>query len=821
MVERSASKTNRRFFFGTDRQEDQLLLPLRHCLEEADSIAFAVSFIKESGALLLIEDLKKAAARNARIRILCGSYLHITEPSALAVLKNELKDQADIHFYTENNRSFHPKCYLFEIKGQKKAFIGSSNLSRSALTRGIEWNALLEGEGDQSVLEEIETEFNVLFAESRPLNDELLKWYSTNWVRPAAAVTPSLEKAETVVEEIQPRGAQIEALYALQNTRANNYRKALIQAATGTGKTYLAAFDSRPFKRVLFVAHRQEILEQAASSFRKVRPYDSIGFYNASEKNLHADLVFASIFSLSGAVLQPGVLKPDAFDYVVIDEFHHAAAASYTTLLAYLKPKFLLGLTATPERMDGRSVYALCDYNVPYTIDLKSAINRGLLVPFRYYGIYDKTDYSAMRRSNSRFVVQDLEDAYTKDDERTRLILRHYQKYRSRAAMGFCASRVHALYMARSFSRQGIKAAAVYSDSGHVAGSMDRHEALEALRNGSLQVIFCVDMFNEGVDVDFLDLVMFLRPTESTTIFLQQLGRGLRLAPNKSHLTVLDFIGNYDKALMAPTLLSGVAANGLNRMALSSLPMPAGCLYDFDLDLIDLFEKMSESRQKMPRSRNYLQERLQKSYEEIRHLLGHRPTQKELFDNLDEDLLQGVLKNTDLNPFTRYLYFLRSMNDLSPEEEQMLKSPAGQFLNRLETTNMQRVYKMPVLMAFLDNGHIRKEISEEQVLKSWKTFFSQNENWKDLSGKGKMLTFKEFEAITDSAHLSKIKRMPVTYLLKSDGIFLKSKDGALLALAASLDEWCDNPVFYQAIRQILEFRTHYYYWKRYEEKTCS
>ena len=780
-----------------------------------------VSFIKESGIRLILEDLKQAARRNAEIRILCGSYLGITEPAALSMLFHELPKRVQIRFYMESRRSFHPKSYLFKkANGSEEAYIGSSNLSASALTDAIEWNYRIRSDEDLQTIDEMHQEFDVLFQKARTVDENLLKEYGDSWIRPKISGRFSEEDipadSEKPFEESLkpvPRGAQIEALYALEKTRRQGYSKAMIQAATGVGKTYLAAFDSRPYKRILFVAHRHEILEQAARTFGKVRPDQKIGLLDQNHKELDADILMASVFTLSSdKILNPEKLPRDAFDYIVIDEFHHAAAASYQKIIDYFRPEFLLGLTATPDRLDGRSVYALCDFNVPYAIDLRRAINRGLLVPFRYYAVYDDTDYSRIRKTGGHYRIEDLELAYESSKTRSLSILKHYRKYPSRQAIAFCASKAHASLMARYFNENGIPSAAVYSGSGRDPYALERNTAIEKLKNGQVKVLFTVDMFNEGLDVDTIDMVLFLRPTESSTIFLQQLGRGLRLSENKEYLTVLDFIGNYDQAFRTPALLSGVSALCGLPPALNQLPFPEGCLYDFDLELIDLFEKIR--KQKRTRA-----EWLKQEYVRIRERIGHRPSQKELFENLDDELLEIILHDSALNPFRNYLQFLNGMNDLSGDEKQLMNSEAGKFIGMLEKTSMSRVYKMPVLMSLLDHKdtQVLMQVSEERILESWKSFFAKNENWKDLGGKNQDLSLQEFRDLSDRQHLQKIRSQPVHFLVKSESEFFAFENGNL-SLNPKLVSWSGSPDFYAQVKNVLEFRSELYYYSRFQRK---
>lgn len=579
---------------------------------------------------------------------------------------------------------------------------------------------------------------------------------------------------------IEPRDAQIEALYALNKTRQEGYSKALIQAA---------------------------------KAFKKIHQTENIGLLDQDHKDLDAKILMASVLTLSSdQYLNHEIFSRKAFDYIVIDEFHHAAAKSYQKILDYLQPKFLLGLSATPERMDGRSVYALCDFNVPYKVDLQKAINRSLLVPFHYYAIYDDTDYSQMRKSGGRFVIEDLEKAYESSKSRSLSILKHYRKYPSKQAIGFCASKAHASLMARYFTDNGIPSAAVYSSSSKDPYALERAEAISQLQEGKKRVLFTVDMFNEGVDIETIDMVMFLRPTESSTIFLQQLGRGLRLSKGKKYLTLLDFIGNYEKAFLSAALLSKGVKKANSLVSIHQLSLPEGCLYDFDLELIDLFEKIKKSK----RTKS---EWIKDEYYRIRQTIEHRPSQREFFENMEDELLDIILRESSLNPFQNYLAFLNGLGELNEEEKILMNSMAGKFIYCIETTAMSRVYKMPVLMSLIDQEHqvIRMEVSDKKMLEQWKSFFSKNENWKDLSKKGQNLSFQEYKQITDRAHLQKIRSQPVHFLTHSEAEFFSYEDHHLI-LNPSLRDFQSNLIFFEWIKNVVEFRSELYYFSRFQKK---
>lgn len=346
-----------------------LYYQLINSLKQADSVDIVVSFLMESGVRMLLSELENALKRGAKIRILTGNYLGITQPSALYLIKHKLGGQVDLRFYNEKNRSFHPKSYMFHYKEYSTIYIGSSNISRSALTSGIEWNYRFSSKTDPQNYEKFYNTFLDLFENhSVVIDDDELKRYSKNWHRPS--VSKDLDKYDLQDSEtsnnivlFEPRGAQIEALCALENTRAEGARRALVQAATGVGKTYLAAFDSKEYERVLFVAHREEILKQAAESFKNVRNSDDYGFFDGESKCTDKSVIFASVATLGrNEYLNNKYFPSDYFNYVVIDEFHHAINDQYQRIVNYFKPQFLLGLTATPERMDGRNIYEICDY---------------------------------------------------------------------------------------------------------------------------------------------------------------------------------------------------------------------------------------------------------------------------------------------------------------------------------------------------------------------------------------------------------------------------------------------------------------------------
>lgn len=798
---------------GDRNRRMQLYYQLVQSIAGAKSIDIIVSFLMESGVKMLLKDLQGALDRGVSLRILTGNYLGITQPSALYLIKHTLGNRVDLRFYNERERSFHPKAYIFHYENYSDIYIGSSNISRSALTSGIEWNYRFSSKKDPENYETFFHTFEDLFEHHAIIIDDAeLKRYSKNWHRPAAAkdlerYEESEENPDTKVRMLfEPRGAQIEALCALENARAEGAVKGLVQAATGVGKTYLAAFDSRNYERVLFVAHREEILKQAAVSFKNVRGSEEYGFFDGKSKCTDKPVIFASVATLGNSYyLNEQYFPADFFQYVVVDEFHHAVTDQYRRIVEYFKPQFLLGLTATPERMDGRSIYEICDYNVPYEISLAEAINKGMLVPFHYYGIYDDTDYSKLHVVRGRYDEKELNETYLGNVHRHEMIYKYYCKYSSKRALGFCCSREHAEEMAREFNRRGIPSAAVYSgDQGEFAE--ERSAAVKNLADGNIRVIFSVDMFNEGVDIASLDMVMFLRPTESPVVFLQQLGRGLRTFRGKRYLTVLDFIGNYEKAGRVRYYLTGRAAGGSGR---ANMPAedeyPDDCLVDFDMRLIDLFEKMERKHRR-------IQDLIREEYFRVKELLGHRPGRIELFTHMDADVYQMAIDQSKNNIFKKYLDFLHELGELTEDESILYNGIGREFIQLIETTNMSKVYKMPVLRAFYNGGHMRMAVTEEELLSCWKDFFGNGTNWKDLD---KNITHDKYNAISDKDHVRKIMQMPVHFLQESGKGFFVKKDGYALALRGELESVIDNPAFVEQVRDVIEYRTMDYYQRRY------
>lgn len=789
--------------------KDHIYPKLKQSFKTATTIDIIVSFLMESGVKLLLQDLKEALNRGVKIRILTGNYLKITQPQALYLLKSELKDKVDLRFYNNPNKSFHPKAYMFHNPIDSEIYIGSSNISRGALTSSIEWNyRFLKSTAPNDFKVFYDTFEDLFNNHSLIITDEVLKDYSKQWTRPN--IYKDIEKEESkednVINIFEPRGAQIEALYSLEKSREEGFDKGLVVAATGIGKTYLSAFDSAKYNKILFVAHREEIIKQAAQSFKNVRNSDDIGFFYSNQKDTKNSFIFALVQTLGKEqYLNEEYFSKDYFDYIIVDEFHHAVSSNYKKIIDYFTPKFLLGLTATPERLDSKDVFALCDYNMVYEVRLKDAINKGWLVPFRYYGIYDETvNYEDIDYKNGKYDDKQLEEALMLN-KRGEVILNHYLKYNSKRAIGFCTSRHHAEYMAKVFNENNIPSAAVYSgEKGEY--SEERNIALSKLTSGELKVIFSVDMFNEGLDVPAIDMVMFLRPTQSPTIFLQQLGRGLRKFKDKKYLNVLDFIGNYKKANLVPFLLSGkeYSASECKKNKQGDYEFPEECIVDFDFRIIDIFKKQAEREMKV-------KDKVKEQFEVVSQMLGYRPSRVELFTYIDDEVYQNI-RSKAMNPFSNYLEYIKENDKLTHDEEILYNSRGREFINMIETTSMSKTYKMPVLLAFYNYGDIKMEISEDDIYKSFYNFYRKGSNKVDmLKDKGT----REFETWDKKKYVSLANNNPIKFLLKTHGEFFKEKEQCLIALQDDLKDIISNEAFKKHMKDSIDFRVESYYKNRF------
>ncbi len=536
----------------------------------SDKINFLVSFIKWTGIRIFEKELLEFTERGGLLKVITTSYMGATDLKAVEYLSGLKNAEIKVSYNTDNER-LHAKAYLFlRNTGFHTGYIGSSNISRSALTNGLEWNIKVTTKEIGHVIDKFQKTFDTYWED----NEFQLfnKSIDSDKLRIALKKERSSNKnSSSTYFDIKPFPFQEEILEKLEVERiVHNRNRNLIVAATGTGKTVISAFDFKRYKqkksnaKLLFIAHRKEILQQAQATFQGILRDNNFGelWVDGIEPENY-DCVFASVQTLNNKIKSLS-LSENFYDFIIVDEVHHISAASYRPVLNRFKPEIILGLTATPERMDSADILQDFCNNIAAEIRLPEALNRKLLCPFQYFGITDNIDLTSITWQNGRYSPSELTNIYTENDRRTGDIINNLSKYLSDInqvrALCFCVTQYHAQYMAEKFTLAGLKADYLVSSTNHL-----REELRMKFSKMEINYLFVVDIFNEGIDIPSIDTVLFLRPTESLTVFLQQLGRGLRLADDKECLTVLDFVGNsrpeYDyegkfRALVGKTITS-------------------------------------------------------------------------------------------------------------------------------------------------------------------------------------------------------------------------------------------------------------------------
>ncbi|MCU0659826.1 MAG: DEAD/DEAH box helicase family protein [Polyangiaceae bacterium] len=682
-------------------------------LRRAREVDIAVAYATVQGALLLRRALERALGEGASVRLLVGCYLGGTRPDALRELLALDHLGARVLFIADPQLHFHPKVYrIVDGDGFEHLFVGSSNLSRSALLGGPrihEWTLGLERAQAGSLLDEAREHLEHLFASlgQRLTLDEIARFEQEQALHPTLPPAALLDPEEPPgVFVLTPNEAQQQALASLDQARQQGHRRALVVAATGLGKTLLAAFDSQRVVpaggRILVVAHRRSLLDQAASAFGKVRgEQESQGFVDQVSKQKDADQVYASVWSLDA--LSDDELR--AFDYVVVDEAHHGAAASYRRLFEVASPRFLLGLTATPERLDGADVYGLFHGVVACEVQLLEGIQRGWLAPFVYHGVHDPVDYDRLSWTGGKLGYAPAQlDAALLSAARTGVLLAQLGDPRVDAfrTLVFCISIAHAMHTAAALVAAGWKVAQVHSGSGALVPAA----AIDALRRGHIQVIVAVDMFNEGVDLPEVDRILMLRPTDSPAVFLQQLGRGLRKAPGKERLLVIDLVGNHRRAVQKLAWL-GVGGSVV-RNAPAGQPLRVrllgGSEVSLDVEALDAVQAVSRALGG-PRAR------LRDAVLRLTEQAGQRPSLTELLSEV------GLSLTTLRALFGSWLELLSAAECLSAADRRLQGSPtAVATLEDVESTGMSGPHKMLLLGAMAQARRTTLSFSEARDL---------------------------------------------------------------------------------------------------------
>ncbi len=717
----------------------------------ATRIDILAAFVQDSGLAYIQAAVHDALARGAHLRILTGDYLDITQVDALRRLADWAGANAAEHgaddteqtvsgdfqarvVETEHlRRAFHPKAWHLQGPDFGVAFVGSSNLSRSALDGGIEWNLRVDRHRDPQAWNRVSESYELLWRAARVIDADWIAAYALRARAHSQPLPPGEVTDQPRLALPEPTALQREALDALAATRGEDRQRALIVMATGLGKTVLAALDIACVARgnerlpsILWLAHRRELLEQAAGTMRCGLPTARFAWMlGGAQPSEPFDVLFASVQTLSRDVALKR-FSSDRFDYIVVDEVHHADAPSYRRILAHFQPKFLLGLTATPERADGGDIPGLFDDHVPFRADVGVGINEGLLVPFAYFGLADTTvDYEQRGLwRNGRFAVDELTTALGTDARMDKLwsVWSEPGKTGSRT-MVFCVSIRHATFVRDWLAARGVRVRLCHGG----ADSDDRTVALQDLEAGTIDAICSVDLFNEGIDCRPLDRVVMLRPTESPVLFLQQLGRGLRNSVGKARLVVIDFVGNHRIFLdRVRRLLSlGETAQPVQSLVATrtASSLPLGCTADFEIEAIDILGRLLGPER--PRDAFVV------AYRELVAARGERPTAGEM-------VRRGF--GIAAVPARRggWFGFVDSEEGLTDAARAVLQV-AAEWLVNLQTTPMTKCFKMVVLEVLLDDGALFTGMDvTELATRSHAYLLRSPELFEDLDGVGEL-----------------------------------------------------------------------------------
>ncbi|TWT27252.1 DUF3427 domain-containing protein [Planomicrobium sp. CPCC 101110] len=672
-----------------------LLEELDHC----QSFLFSVAFVTESGLATLKSHFSDLQQKGIKGRILTSTFLNFNQPKVF----KELLKITNVEVRLANKKGFHSKGYIFNHETHHSLIVGSSNLTANALKVNYEWNVKLTSLENGEIVNHFNDQFKDVWETSIPLTDEWIRTYESTYVplennREAGVVTdfPIAYETNSIKGALQitPNKMQQAALQEIQTVREMGNDKGLVVSATGTGKTYLSAFDVRSFapKRMLFIVHREQILQKAKSDFMRILggAEEDFGILSGSSRQTHARYLFATIQTISKEdTLRQ--LDPQAFDYILIDEVHKAGAKSYQKVIDHFRPKFLMGMTATPERTDDFNIYELFDYNVAYEIRLQEALEEDMLCPFHYFGVTDidlGDEITDKTKSFSKLVTE----------ERVNHILQkiNYYGFSGEKVRGlmFCSRKEEAVKLSIELNKRGLKTVALTGDN----SQDDRIQQVEKLENGQLDYILTVDIFNEGIDIPSVNQVVMLRQTQSSIIFIQQLGRGLRKHGSKEYVTIIDFIGNYKNNYLIPIALSGDRSQNKDNIRRHMKDTS----YIKGVSTVN-FEEIAKNRvfSAIQTSNLTALKLLREAYIELKNRIGHVP---KLHDFIVHNSIDPLVIVKDYPNYYRFLLKLKETEEIfSTYEEQVITMISQELLNG------KRKHEILLLELLLKDEQVSKE----------------------------------------------------------------------------------------------------------------
>lgn len=688
-------------------KNEKIISTLRKELEECDEFIISVAFITESGVTMILEQLRSLNVRGVKGKILTGDYLTFTQPKALKKLMEF--ENIDVRLVSEEK--FHAKGYFFRKKDIWTMIIGSSNLTQTALTTNFEWNLKINSLKDGKIAKNILDNFYNIFNSVSKLTDEKLNEYEENYLMYKNFNKKIKKQEKSLVEkEIKPNIMQVQALKNLESLRSYAKRGLLI-SATGTGKTYLSGFDVKNARaeRVLFIAHRKTILSKAKETFETIIKDKKMGIYG--ETTGEEDYIFAMIQTMSKKEHLEKFPK-DYFDYIIIDEVHHGGAKSYQSLINYFTPKFMLGMTATPERGDNFDIYELFHHNIAYEIRLHDALREELLCPFHYFGISDI-------EVDGELITEKTAVKKLTADERVNHIIEKSRFY------GYSGDKLHglifvsrveeAIELTEKMKKRGIRCEVLTGED----SDSKREKTILDLEGGRIEYIITVDIFNEGVDIPCINQVILLRPTESSIVYIQQLGRGLRKYEGKEYVVILDFIGNYEKNFLIPVAVS--QDNSYDKEYMKRFIMNGTDMIPGQSSII--FEEIVKERifENINKNNFSTKKNIERDFNLLEKQLGRIPMLYDFFyhNMIDPSVILKYKKTYD-----EILRIMRPKIDFGK-----ISSTENNYLRYISSflTPAKRVHEIAILSLILKNKKIYVEDIEKE-LKDRYNLIDQREN---------------------------------------------------------------------------------------------